>query len=131
MRAVQSGDHQRFLDQPELLAKPETTNEGNSILGHILGSKEASRKVASHASAQTGIGEDLLKQMLPLVATMAMGALKKKTAEPSLGDLMGSVLGGQKTSRSQLGVLTGLLDADGDGNVAEEVLGFASKLFKR
>jgi hypothetical protein len=131
MKALQSGGHDKVLDRPDLLSQAETTQEGNAILGHILGSKEVSRNVASHAAAQTGIGQDILKKMLPLVATMAMGALSKKTAEPSLGSLMGSVLGGGKASDSQLGMLGSLLDADGDGNVASEVLGMAARLFKK
>jgi hypothetical protein len=47
--------------------------DGNGILGHILGSKDVSRQVAAQASARTGIGADVLKKMLPLVATLAMG----------------------------------------------------------
>ncbi len=131
MKALQGGDHGKYLDDPSLVANPATPNDGNSILGHILGSKDASRKVATQASEQTGIGSDILKKMLPLVATMAMGALNKKTKEPDLGGLMGSILGGGRADDNQLGALASLLDADGDGNAAAEMLGIASKLFNR
>lgn len=132
MKALQGGDHGRYLDDPSMVSRQDTVEDGNSILGHILGSKDASRKVAAQASEQTGIGSDILKKMLPLVATMAMGALNKKTKEqPDLGGLMGSILGGGQANDSQLGALASLLDSDGDGNVAAEMLGMASKLFKR
>jgi Carboxypeptidase regulatory-like domain/Bacterial protein of unknown function (DUF937) len=52
----------------------------DGILGHIFGSKDVSRQVASRASAQTGISESVLKGMLPVVAAMAMGAMSKRMA---------------------------------------------------
>ena len=36
--------------------------DGNGILGHLLGIKDASRAVANNASQQTGIGAGLLKK---------------------------------------------------------------------
>jgi hypothetical protein len=45
-------------------------------LGHILGSKDVSRQVAAQASTRTGISELVLKQMLPAVATLAMGGVE-------------------------------------------------------
>lgn len=130
MKALQSGGHQKFLDQPNTLASQATTDEGNSILGHILGSKETSRAVAKNVSAQTGLGEDLLKKMLPIVATMAMGALSKKTQEPGLGSMMGDILGGKGEAGADLGALGSILGIDSD-NAAESVIGLASKFLKR
>jgi len=77
--ALGSGHHQQFLDRPETLTQPETVNEGNAILGHLLGSKDVSRAAAARASAQTGLSDGLMKQMLPLVATMVMGSLSKSS----------------------------------------------------
>jgi hypothetical protein len=83
----------------------------------VLGSKDASRQVASQASAQTGLGADLLKQMLPVVAAMAMGALSKHTAgaagqEASAGGgllgTLGSLIGGGQAP-SGAGALMGIL----------------------
>src|SRR5690606_13664585 len=77
--ALASGGHQRYLDDPSVLGQPGSVADGNGILGHILGSKDVSRQVASSASAQTGISTDLLKKMLPLVATLAMGAMARQS----------------------------------------------------
>ena len=41
LKAVQSGKHERYLDSPEELSKPESVADGNAILGHILGCAEA------------------------------------------------------------------------------------------
>ena len=56
--------------------------EGNGILGHLFGSKELSRAVAAQAAQATGIGQEMLKQMLPVIASMIMGGLfKQSTAQ--------------------------------------------------
>lgn len=103
LNALQGGNHGRYLDDPSQLGN--AVDDGNGILGHIFGSKEVSRGVADHVSQQTGIGADLLKKMLPLIASLVMGALAKKMtgggmaaqAQPSgggLGDILGNVFGG-------------------------------------
>ena len=130
-KAVQSGGHKKYLEDPNLLAQSTTKDEGNAILGHILGSKDVSRSLAQKASAQTGIGEDILKKMLPLVATMAMGSLGKKSESPDLGSMLGGILGGKGDSGGGLGALGDLLNVDDEGGMAKDVLGLASKFFKK
>ena len=94
--ALQNGDHDQYLDQPERLSRPETVTDGNAILGHLLGSKDMSRSVASAASQKTGISDSVLKSALPLVASMVMGSLSKQTKEGDLSSqLMGALGGGQ------------------------------------
>ena len=78
--ALTGGGHARYVDDPSTLRNPEAVTDGNAILGHILGSKDASRAVASQAAAQTGIGEDVLKKLLPMAATLVMGSLAKQQA---------------------------------------------------
>lgn len=123
--ALAGGNHQRYLEDPSVLGSEDSINEGNGILGHILGSKEVSRQVAQQASAQTGIGADILKKMLPMVATLAMGALSKQTARTRQ----------EASSASPGSGLTGLLgqflDADKDGSIADDVLGMASRFFNK
>ena len=63
-KALQTGGHERYLDNPQLLRDEATRSDGNKILGHLFGSKEVSREVASRVSQQTGVSSDLLKKML-------------------------------------------------------------------
>ena len=51
---------------------------GNEVLGQIFGKKQVSREVAQQLSATSGIGADILKKLLPIVATMVLGTLAKK-----------------------------------------------------
>ena len=141
--ALNRGTHSRYLDDPSLLNRPEARDEGNGILGHLLGSKDMSRAVAGRASEKTGLGDDLLKQMLPVVATMVMGSLAKKSEEPDtltqlagllgggqqqssgLGGLLGGLLGGgrqkQPAQSDGLGMLGALFDADRDGSAMDDI----------
>ena len=36
--ALTKGNHQQYLDDPSRLSRPETVQDGNAILGHLLGS---------------------------------------------------------------------------------------------
>lgn len=140
--ALSKGSHSRYLDDPDLLGRQETVDDGNGILGHLLGSKEMSRSVASQAAQKTGLESDVLKQMLPIVATMVMGSLSKKSEETDtmsqlagmlggssqqsggLGGLLGGLLGGGQKQAPQsdgLGMLGALFDADKDGSAMDDI----------
>ena len=117
--ALKGGNHAQYLDNPEMLRQEATTEDGNSMLGHIFGSKDVSRAVAGHAAEQTGIGADVLKGMLPVVATMVMGALSKKSANASVG----------AQAAPDSGLLSSLLDQNRDGSMADDVVGMLGRFF--
>ena len=105
VKALGSGQHDRVLDSPELLGRPETRLDGDAILGHVFGSKDVSRNVAGAAAQSSGIDSSLLKKLLPIVASIAMGALSKQSGGGAsfgqqqasgggLSDLLGPILGG-------------------------------------
>ena len=113
--ALEGGNHQEYLEQPERMGREESIMDGNKILGHLFGSKEVSRAVAGHAAQKTGIGADILKKMLPMVATMAMGSLSQQTRAPSMKQQLASLAiqqmmgGGQQQQQQQSSGLGGLL----------------------
>lgn len=119
--ALQKGNHADYLDNPAKLADSSAQAEGNGILGHLLGSKDVSRALAGKASANTGVSDGIIKQMLPMVASLAMGAVgKQQQAAP------------QASSSGGLGDLLGnMIDADKDGSAVDDLLGMAGKLFGR
>ena len=121
LSALGGGRHQHYLDDPTALENPRTTADGNGILGHVFGSKDVSREVADRAAAQTGIGSGVLKQMLPVVAAMAMGAMSKQmAASPAPATAA-------RPSADLLGMLTPMLDADRDGSIVDDVLGMLGR----
>ena len=125
MAALSAGDHQRYIDDPAVLGSTETVADGNGILGHLLGGKEVSRQVAAHASAQTGVDSDVLKRMLPLVATLVMGAMSRQAA--TTGPAQANAAGGG----GLLDMLGGALDQNRDGSVVDDIAGMISKSFGR
>lgn len=125
VNALNSGKHQQYIDNPEVLNEASTVEDGNAILGHIFGSKDVSRHVASDAAQATGADVGIIKQLLPLVAATAMGALSKQTAG---GNLLANAAGGADNG-SMASMITSFLDADKDGDIADDVLNLARKFF--
>jgi hypothetical protein len=121
--ALAGGQHQRYLEQPEAVPAHQATEEGNAILGHLLGSKEVSRNVADHAAAQTGLDAGLLKKMLPVIATLVMGSVSKHAGAQCLPAGPSAVTGGTDIG----GLLTQFLDANKDGSVLDDLVGMARK----
>lgn len=121
--ALAGGKHQRYLEDPSILNQEDSIQDGNGILGHILGNKEASRQLAQQAAERTGIGPEVLKKMLPMVATLAMGALSRQTAGAQSTP-------GAKAAEGLTGMLGQFLDKDGDGSIADDILGMASRFLK-
>jgi hypothetical protein len=102
--ALLGGNHRRYLDDAAATQYEAAVDDGNAILGHVFGSKDVSRGVAMKAGELSGVGSAILKKMLPVIATMVMGALAKQmfggrkaageTQDGGLGDILGDILGG-------------------------------------
>ena len=122
--AITSGSHSRYVEDPSALGRQETIADGNAILGHVLGSKDASRALAGQAAAQTGLGADVLKKLLPIAATLVMGSLAKQRS----GQTNVAAAGG---AGDLIGMLTPMLDKDGDGSAVNDILGSVGKMFGR
>ena len=123
--ALARGGHARYLDDPLQVAQPEGVLDGNGILGHLFGSKDVSRQVASGAAAQTGIGADILKRMLPMLASLAMGALAQRARRSSAGQIQLNPPSGGGGLMDMLGPL---LSGRGGGGGVGDLLG---GLFRR
>ena len=139
--AVQSGGHDRYVENPSSLADEATTADGNAILGHLLGSKDESRRVAAAAAPAAGLDVGMLKKMLPLVATLLMGSIgggAKKSATGGAPDMGGlaSVLQGLGAGGGVGDLLGGALGGGGGGSMGGRsggggLGGMLGKLFGR
>jgi hypothetical protein len=123
----------------EVLA-PAPTNvaHGNDVLGQIFGSKDVSRAVAQKASGTSGLDPSLLRKMLPMVAMLVTGFMAKQASGSNtapqapaggLGGLLGGLLGGKGNADNGggMGGLMAMLDADGDGNPLDDIIGMMRK----
>lgn len=79
MQAVSAGNYASYFEDMSKVFTPQGIADGNTILGQIFGSKDVSRAIAAQAAQMTGVGQDILKQMLPAMADMIMGGIIKQT----------------------------------------------------
>lgn len=93
MSALSSGQHQKYHDDPQQAFRDDAISEGNQILGHLFGSKDTSRAIADQVALSSGVGSSILKQMLPVIASMVMGGLFKGSSGQSTSNPMGDLLG--------------------------------------
>jgi len=117
-----SSDLVALIEKSELsnLNESAKVESGNDILGQLLGSKDASRALASEVGSKLGIDAGAIKKMLPMIANLVAGGLNKQTS--SLGLKSGDTSGISAA-------LAGFLDKNGDGNIADDLLRMASSFF--
>jgi hypothetical protein len=124
--ALAGGSHDQYLANPQALGNTSAVDEGNGILGHVFGNKDVSRQVASRAAMQTGLSADLMKQMLPIVATMMMGAFARQSGTASAAPGSAPMTGGGLAS-----MLGPLLDRNRDGSIVDDVTGMLGGFFRQ
>jgi hypothetical protein len=127
LSALTKGGHARYVDDPSMLAGPDAIADGNGILGHIFGSKDVSRQVARTAAARTGVGEEVLKRMLPMAAALMMGTFARQGAALTPGQ--GSAP--TKPGGGIMDLLGATLDRNRDGSLVDDVMGMLGGLVGR
>lgn len=128
--ALKKGNHDRYLDNPSEVTSQQAVEDGNGILGHLFGSKDVSRGVATQAAEQTGISASLIKKMLPMIAGAVMGGLSKQQKTQPDSQFADAFRGGNRSGGQGGGLLGSLLDADGDGSIVDDLMGMAGKFLR-
>lgn len=126
LAALSSGQHEQYVEDPTTLDRPETIEDGNGILSHVFGNKDVSRQVATRAAFQTGLGANLLKRMLPMVASLVMGTLARRTSQAGAQGMPAS--GG---AGDLMGLIGGVLDQNRDGSMVDDVIGILGRTLGR
>lgn len=113
------------------LGQDSTIADGQKILGHILGGKQAQTERALAKSA--GVDQGQIGQLLAMAAPMVLASLGRAKREQGLD---ASALAGlvteesvrvQKAAPSELSGLMQFLDQDGDGDFKDDMLEAAGK----
>lgn len=124
LQALSSGQHARYFEDAQAAFSPQGVTEGNGILGHLFGSKDLSRAVAAQAAQATGIGQNILQQMLPVIASMIMGGLFKQTAgQTQQAQASNNPLGQILEQMMRQGGMGGQPQAGGSGGAPDNPLG--------
>lgn len=95
---MNAGAHRNVFEDAMAAFGQSTATQGNDVLGALFGSKEVSRAIAAQAEAMSGVGAAVLKQMMPVLASLIAGGIAKSATQPGLQDvfsqMMGAMLGG-------------------------------------
>lgn len=120
------------------IASDAAVEHGTGILGSLFGSSQVTDAVARHAAAATGLDVSKLTALLPMVATLAAGALGhaggQGTTEAGggMGGMLGQITGGATAGAAPqtgaAGTLLSMLDGNKDGNVMDDIMGMVGKL---
>lgn len=95
--------------------------DGGKILGHVFGNKQSN--VQQQLGRATGLGGQGAGDLMSMLAPMVMGALGKTKQQNNIGvgglqDLLRQEQQTiQKRQPKQMGMIEGMLDSDGDGDV--------------
>lgn len=81
MAGSAGGGYAKYFEDASRAFTPEGMAAGNAVLAQIFGSKELSRAIAAQAAQATGIGQEIMKQMLPALAALTTGGVLKQFAD--------------------------------------------------
>lgn len=120
------------LDNVSGILNSANMAEGLGILGHVFGGKQT--QVAQNIGKSTGLSSGNVMQILATLAPIIMSFLGKEKQKNNLdtngvSGLLGTLLGGmQQSNQSEMSMIERLLDQDGDGSIADDVLDIGGKL---
>lgn len=76
---VGTGQFQSYFDNPLAAMTPKARADGEGVLERMFGSPEVAKAVALQVEATTGIAQDVIRRMMPVMANMMMGGLQRQT----------------------------------------------------
>lgn len=85
----QTETYARAFEAQAAALDPETRGAGEDALGALFGSKDVSRAVASQAAAVSGVQAQIIRQVLPVLASILMGGFMKAAQAGGAGGQAG------------------------------------------
>lgn len=85
------GEGQHLAAFTDPAATQATAQKGGDVLNQVLGSHNAREEIALRASSATGISQDTLAKMLPVIASMIFGGLEKSMENQGFGGILGQL----------------------------------------
>jgi len=136
--AMRGEGQAQMFDDAAVAASPEGQAQGMAFLEQIMGGRQEAEGLAQEAATRAGVDSNTVSQFLPALAAMAQGGLQKQMPDSQIDGMMqgggsggglmgmiGGLMGGNKggDQGDGLGMLTQMLDADGDGSALDDILG--------
>jgi hypothetical protein len=104
---------------------------GSALLGQVMGGG-THNAIADTISQNTGMDNGTVTQLLTILTPLVMGAVSKTSQEQGgldangIAQMLGAGSGG---GNDLLGMATRAIDADGDGNIVEDIGNIIGKIF--
>lgn len=127
--ALQRGHDGSILNNlAGVVTRPETQQDGQAILRHVLGPKQ--NTVQTGIAQATGLDAGSTGQLLSMLAPVVLGLLGQQKQQQGLNaeGLAGLLQGERQQSDQMLPGMAQLLDMDGDGDITDDVLNLGTKL---
>lgn len=86
LEMMSSGRYAPFFDGGAAGMSPQAA--GQQVLDRLFGTPDISRQIAAQASAATGIGAQVLQQMMPGLAAMLMGGLFRYASVEGVAEVL-------------------------------------------
>lgn len=80
LTAMSSGNYAQYFEDMNKAFTPQGLADGNTVLNQLFGSNDMLQAVSAQAAQMTGIGQEIYKQMLPVMASAIMGGLFKQAS---------------------------------------------------
>jgi hypothetical protein len=78
-QSLGGGQYKSYFDNPFSAMTPSALAQGNGVIEKMFGSPEVAKAVALQVEAATGITQDVVRRMMPVMANMMMGGLQRQT----------------------------------------------------
>ncbi len=132
--ALQKDHDGSILDNLGGFLGSPNTDDGDGILGHVFGNNRP--QVEQKIAEQSGLDVGTIVKFLPVIAPIIMGFLGKTTRQNNLdaGGLSNALQVERKEVEAggfDLGGILGMLDADRDGDVKDDVMKMGGSWLKR
>jgi len=126
-----------LFDDAAQAAAPEGLAQGQAFVEQMMGGAQGAEGLATEAANRTGIDMATVMKFLPAMSAMLQGGLQKQMPDSALDGMMGGLTGGGSGGlgglvgglmggggdSGGLGMLTKMLDADGDGSPLDDIIG--------
>ncbi len=89
--AVTDSTHQASFSNPEAAQSTAAAQKGTDAVNDMFGSSHIVQQIAAQVSKVTGLRADLIMQMIPVIASIAMGGIAAAAQKQGWGGMLGQL----------------------------------------
>jgi hypothetical protein len=125
--AVTDSSHHASFSNPDAAPDANAVQKGQNVLGDLFGSSNITNQIAQEASKVTGVQPEVIVQLFPAIASLAMGGMAQAFHNQGLGGMLGQLA--SAAQQGNLGSALGQSTAPASGGVMGVVTTILGGLF--